>query len=142
MNYSAKDLKPLTRWDGQPTELLVWNDDWPDTPPMKRRVIGMQIASKPWIAEIHLQDGTDTMSYQHAAEIPDDWTPYQEPKEIPFIDCEVGKVYRVVGNCGMDFDRKMMCVVSELETGRVLFGDNMDDKKLIGTAWIDHVYTC
>ena len=75
MNYSAKDLKPLTRWDGQPKELLVWNDDWPDTPPMKRRVIGMEIASKPWIAEIYLQDGTDTMSYQHAAEIPNDWTP-------------------------------------------------------------------
>lgn len=138
MNYTAKDLKEARKFEGK-KYMLTWDDN--GYPPEKRLVVGMQIGDHPWITEAFLQDGTTNFYWQHAAAIPEDWTPYREPKEIPFFDAEIGKKYRVVGNCGMDFDRIMYCVKKN-EEGHPLFGDSMDDKKCVGTAWIHHVYTC
>jgi len=139
MNYTGKDLTEITRWPGKEQYLLVWNDH-DGIQPRKLLVTGMCIGDHPWIVPIRLQDGVEDFYFQHAAEVPADWTPYENPREIPFFDAEVGKQYRVVGNCGMDFDRIMYCVRMNPE-GYPLFGNTMDDKKCIGTAWIDHVYT-
>lgn len=142
MNYTKKDLKPIDKYYfDEPIEKLVWNDSQ-DIEPRKMVVAGFAPEMGKWMVLINLGDGADVHYFDHAADIPCDWTPYKEPKEIPFFECEVGKTYRVVGNCGMDFNRKMVCVVSEPATGKILFGDSMSDKKCIGTAWIDHVYTC
>ena len=139
MNYTAKDLKEVTRYPRAAKWMLTWNDN--GCPPDKNLVVGMQIGKYPWITEAYLQDGTTYCYWQHAAEIPEDWTPYQEPKEIPFFKAEVGKKYRVVGNCGMDFDRIMICIKKN-EEGNPLFGDSMDDKNSVGITYIKHIYTC
>lgn len=143
MNYKKEDLKPLTKYYFEkPIELLVWNDKNDNIQPRKMKVIGFAPEEGKWIVPLNFGDGAEPYYFDHAADIPKDWTPYTEPKEIPIFDCEVGKQYRVVGCCGMDFDRIMFCTKSEPATGTILFGDTMDDKKCIGTAWIHHVYTC
>jgi len=142
MNYTKEMLikHELKEWPGKAMELLIWNDN-DNIQPQKLLVTGMQTGDKPWLVPLNFGDGAEEYGFQHAALIPDDWTPYKEPKEIPFFDAEIGKQYRVIGNCGMDFNRIMFCVKKNKE-GQPLFGDTMDDKKCIGTAWIDHVYTC
>ena len=142
MNYTKQDLKPIGKYHFEkPVEKLVWNDR-DDIQPRKLWVTGFDASTGKWLALINLGDGADDWPFDHAADIPSDWKPYKEPTEIPFFDCKEGETYRVVGNCGMDFDRKMVCVVCDLANNKVLFGDSMNDKKLIGTAWINHVYTC
>ena len=147
MNYLPKDLEEVKKFPGTTKWMLTWDDN--GRPPEKRLVVGMQIGDHPWITEAWLQDGTSNFYWQHAAEIPEDWTPYKEPKEIAFFEVEVGKKYRVVGDCGRKFDEIMYCVNKNAE-GYPIFSDNKcnkkcDDncsKKCVGTSWIQHVYTC
>jgi len=142
MNYTREMLLPkeLKKWPGAAKQLLVWNDDNP-LQPRKMLVTGMQIGDKPWLVPLNFGDGAEEYGFQHAAEIPKDWTPYKEPEEIPIFDAEVGKQYRVVGTSGMPFDRVMYCVRFKC-AGHPLFGETPDSEKLIGDDLVQHLFTC
>ena len=144
MNYTKEQLATnflLRSWDGKPKEVLCWNDDTRYQPD-RYKLVGVRPGEKrPWIVEVYYQDGTDTAYFQHAANIPADWTKYVEPKEIPLFECEYGKCYRVTGICGMEFDRIMFCVKANPTEG-YMFADSIDSEKRLSDHWINHVYTC
>jgi len=143
MNYTKDDLKPIRKfYFDKPIEKLVWNDR-DQHAPRKMVVTGFAPEEGKWIVPINLGDGADDYLYDHAADIPANWTPYQEPKEIPMFDCEVGKSYRVVGRIkGVEFDRIMVCKKTDFANEVVLFGKSIEDPNPIGFHWITHVYTC
>lgn len=145
MNYTRNDLIDkgfeIHEWNGTPMEILAWNEI-DVSEPAKYKLLGVRPGiEKPWIVEVYYQDGADRSYKQHIAKIPEDWTPYVNPKQIPLFDCEVGQRYRVKGVCGMDFDRIMYCVQADPQKG-YLFSDTMKDGKRIGDRWINEVYTC
>lgn len=146
MNYTKDDLIDkdylIKDWDGKSMEVLAWNNDQ-QYEPCKYQLIGVHYGEDglKWVVKVYYQDGWDKAYKDFVARVPTDWTPYIEPKQIPLFECEVGKRYRVKGVCGMDFDRIMYCVQADPNKG-YLFGTTMDDKKLIGDAWINEVYIC